>query len=632
MSQENTFSNPPIKPDGKEAGSEYVEEKTIDIKGINQRVATLFLKDRGILIRINRKDKLVVVAKIQGSRSEVINWRRLDEISDETAFTGDPALDQGIATAVQKLLREWDVWLNIVETERQAPLITQDDYKGSDVTITSSDEIVSFIVGRIKDAFTVAELTSGGVPIDIFCKKGPVWRPCRPTLESYIASLGTSLQPIGLKMSKQLVDRAIYIAGITSRREIEYKNYVAFNNRVLDVEKFIETGVIQDSLLDPTYVDVYHLIEHDIDINALIKTEGLGAYIPPKSCSDLLEIFKRIAPNTFSYFKGLVGEDRACFLAQLIGAMLYPSYKYKGAVSKPMKSFFVLIGPPNSGKSTFIVKYVGEVVLGKENFKTGNISRLTSSDPEDRLRELGDLFGTLMVVFPDVGKKTVVYDWSALTSITGGDPVKGRKLRENAFEYYPSYKLVFTTNSPPPLPHEEEIKRALIDRAKVIEFKNRFDDINPFSISPLKEEVERALIIYLYGLRLAFTHGYQPTGVSNIEDLWLRYQEPIYRLLMEMIEKGVLVKDPTSEIKTSDLYLEVQKYYQSSLCNGEEECEEEGGRFPAQDVFTKKLKEWAGLIGIRVVKKKGYNVVKGLTTAQAKMVKDWFTPQGVAEQ
>ncbi|MEM1697899.1 MAG: DUF5906 domain-containing protein [Thermofilaceae archaeon] len=640
------YPSEPGKPPTGESGlkkrpGESSIEKPVDveIKSISKSRAWLIVGST--VLSVDRGDNgfRFIVWKTNGDPVRVVEFKSLDELDEEQLFE-DPNYESVLKDAIKQLITNWEYYHVKYSLGEIAQIMGMPEYRGLEPRVTSTDVLAKIAADAIKKSFRVAELTSGGNPIDLFCREGVVWKPCRGKLESFIGSMGELYGIFGKKISKQFVERVLYYVGITSRKEVEYRGYVAFGNKVLDLESFVETGNLWGSFLDPEHIDVYHRVEHEIDLSSLLKAEGIRAYIPPRGCSELVEMFKALAPRTYSYFKQLVEapglecelvNSRVCFLAQLIGRMLYPGYRHRGTISRCLKNVFVLIGPPNTGKSTFIVNYVGEVVLGKDNFKVGNISRLTSMDPEDRLRELGDLYNVLMVVFPDIGKKTAMHDWSALTGITGGDPVKARKLRRDAFEYYPAYKIVFTTNSPPPLPSEEEIKRAIIDRMRVLEMKNTFN--GSLDIRPLVEEVPRALIVYLYALRTIFTSGWADTGVASVEDLWLRYSEPLYKLLVEMIEAGVLVKCNGCEISTSDLYSFIQEYVTEKTACREEECEEDEQAqvLPRQDAFTKQLKTWAPLLGVRVVKKKGYTYVKGLTTRSQLTQHKPLVPSGASE-
>jgi hypothetical protein len=335
---------------------------------------------------------------------------------------------------------------------------------------------------------------------------------------------------------------------------------------------------------------------------------------------------KQLAPATYEYLRGMAWfdgidpkllETRICFLIQLIGRMLLPGYRVPGSsereeqslvIQDSLKNVFALIGPPDTGKSTFIVDYVGKRVLGEENFKITNLARLGSKNPEDMYREAHDIRDALMIVHPDITKESKIENWSIIKTISGGDPVKARGLFKDAYEYYPAYKIVVTSNDPPEIEDEGEGRKAILERLKAIELKNIRKGQKP-DLAILWEELPRALIVYLYSLYLVINQNYWAfTGVKDVEDLWLRYSDTIYRVITNMIYEGILIKGRNEKIETKDLYLLVNRYI---------DCRNLKHSLPDQGTFTKRLKMHASKLEIEITRRNtGETVVKGLSRAK----------------
>jgi len=501
------------------------------------------------------------------------------------------------------LIKRWNELKEIEELKEIIDLYAKTPYQGTPPRKTPADELVSALIEILKRQRIIKSFRQGDNIIGIFCYDSGVWRPCETDLEAEIARIGRETPLIGKKISKSLVDRVLYNIKASTMEKIGFDySYIAFENKIFCWRDFLETGSISEAVEDPDPNKfVFHKIPHKINLDLWKKTrQDLRRWLPPKDCSDLIEILNRLAPTTYNYMKDLVigmstedlVKDRICFLMQFIGRIMLPGYRINGSVLDVLKNIFIFLGEPNTGKTTFVTNYVGSVILGEENFKVTDLSRLTSINSEDVLRELGDLYNVLMAVHPDIDKRHQIKKWGVIRMISGGEPVKGRRLRENAFDYYPAYKLVLTSNDPPELNVEGVAKEAVLERIKALEFYNDFTG-KKLDISALAEEADAAIIAYLFATYLTYRYGWANTGINNAEDLLLRYTEPVYLLLSRLIEKGLLKKDPNGRIRIDELYEFIQSYMKT---------DEDLSRLflPVQSAFTRRLKRYASKFGFTV--------------------------------
>jgi hypothetical protein len=465
----------------------------------------------------------------------------------------------------------------------------------------------------------------------VFCFEDGIYRECEDWLRTQAARFLTNLQRLAL--SRGLLDEVLEVR-IPSYNQVEVsssrKPLVAFSNGVFDFESFMVYGDLERALKPfDRSLFVMHRIPHDLNIE-LVKRgrEGLERYIPPRSCEDVLAVLSTLSPKsyellrTWASFNGVSEEllqSRICFLLEMIGRALFPGYSLFGSIV--FKDLFVVVDPPDAAKTTLLARFMGETILRNDNWRVSSISSITTRDPEDARRVFGSLYNVLAVVVPDVSRNDRVGTWSWVRSISGGDPVEARRLRENVFSYFPDYKFYIAANTLPPIREEGDSRVALLRRAKVIELKNVITEPEVWLDRLSKEDLEATIIASLYALRLVYLRrgSYSNTGIASVEDLWLRYSEPVFRLIMELVEMGRLKLDPNLSISTEDLYSIVTEYSMEKAREMLErgELEDEGDEESAirrqdanwlgadQSVFTRKAKKLLAVLGVKYDRSSG---------------------------
>jgi hypothetical protein len=243
----------------------------------------------------------------------------------------------------------------------------------------------------------------------------------------------------------------------------------------------------------------------------------------------------------------------------MIGRMMIPGYRLFGKLV--FKDLFVILGPPDTGKTTFALNFMGEAILGKENIYIAELSRITSNDVEEVERLFGVAEHALALITPDVDRRQRVGTWSHIRNVSGGGAVEARRLRENPYWYYPPFKIVIDANDPPQLNAEGYGRDALISRMKIIEFLNKNFKNMIASISLKEEDIRAIIFLSLYAIRRVYIQSsYSFTGVVDPEQVWRRYSEPSYAVLLEMISSGILELNPTLTIESKELYRLMVEY------------------------------------------------------------------------
>jgi hypothetical protein len=474
-------------------------------------------------------------------------------------------IDDSIKVAVIDALAKWDA-----DKQRriQEYLAALGDVPVIPKNITDRDLLIEYIarafVNRFGATAVYYEISGDTHFAGIQCYEDGVYRKCEARLKTLLRKILTESQ--AMKVTKRLweevIDRISTISSVVRSPE-SLRPIIAFKNGLFDWERFLESGSIEYALR-PFDRSIYaeHKIPHKLNIEIIKKArQGLEKYIPPRNCEELVTLLKALSPRAYELLASWasypgIQEDllksRICFLLQFIGRMLFPGYRAFGTIA--FKDFFVFLGPPNAGKSTFVFDFVGDAILGRENRQSVQLPAL-ADDPENVRRVFFKFYNKLMVVIEmdvarDVKSTYAMRDFtralSYIISVSGGDPVEARKLREDMFEYYPAYKFVMISNEPPPIAVEGEGKRAFLVRAKIMEFKNRFKTSKDFRLNLSEEDIETIIILSIYGLRLVWLNDgeYAYTGIKDPEDAWLRYSDPRYALLVYALEKGYIALDP----------------------------------------------------------------------------------------
>jgi Predicted ATPase len=591
-----------------------------ELIAIDEKRIVLRIKEKGLVLFIKKeKSGYIVDVWTQGSSL------KLDKYILDSSLVGLQGIpDPDLQSIIAHYISNWDLFLE----GKIAEVLLSDSLaviprRPTDKEILAYELAKRLVEERGATALYV-EVSRGKSLVGIFCYDRGHYYACEDEITTFIKRYLHEMQM--LRVGKDVIDNVIKVK-IPALNPVfvreSQRPLIAFENGLFDWEEFIMYGDLERALrpFDKSVV-VLHKIPHSLNIDMVKQVrQGLEKYIPPRSCRELLEVLRAMSQRVYelvkswAWYDGVTPElleSRMCFILQMIGRALFPGYRLFGSIM--FKDIFVLLGPTNSGKTTFLVNFMGEQILGKRNYSVVALSSLAHYDPEDVRRACGSLFNVLAVLMPDVSRRQRVYDWSLVRTISGGDPVEARRLRENIFWYYPAYKIYMASNDPPEIREEGEARRALLNRIKAIEFKNRFKgDLNLEQF--LKEEDREAVIIAsIYALRIAYYQGYAFTGVSDIEDLWLRYSVPVYRWVMEMVEKGLLKLDPSLSISSDDLYQLVIDYVREEVKKSERLAPDEEPEvgIPDQRSFTVKLKQHLARFGVKTINKHGKRYFKSI--------------------
>ncbi len=546
--------------------------------------------------------------------------------------------------AISYYIAQWDAIVEEEMEREEAEIILSGHVKVVPKIISDKENLIHGVARLLVDELHAAVLrqeTGGDLEnLGLFCYNGKAWVPCEERARHFVGSILTDLQKRKIKNTDMREIEAR--VGLLNSRIVtqETAPSLSFENGVLNLECFLLKRDFE-KCMRPHNPDiwVFHHIPHELNIDLIKEAKkGLEVYIPPRTPGDVVGLLKQLSPGayeilrSFAWFEDISEEHltkRVAFLLEMMGRGLYPGYRLQGAVVGIFKNIFWLLGPPNTGKSTFLTSFMGDQVLGRHNYAVVDLATLGSKDKESVRREIGKLhrLNPLVVYHLDIGKRTPVSDWSVIRSISGGDVVEGRLLYGDSFDTYPHYKLYLSSNDPPRIHEEGAAKDALMSRFKVFEARHVFMEDAP--LTNLKErDIEAVILISLYALGIVYdTRSYSFTGIKDVEDALNRYTYPSYRVVMELVEQGRLVFGEGLSITSSELFnLSVEyvnelrkKYGFDESEEAEVEISEDHRRWlsikyslPDQSQFTKDLKKTLIKHGVRAVKRGNITVFKGI--------------------
>ena len=190
---------------------------------------------------------------------------------------------------------------------------------------------------------------------------------------------------------------------------------------------------------------------HDRD--DLITMQAPTAYFPDAACPEFEKAVSEI-----------LGDDRelASFLQRFLG------YGLTGVTTE--QKMLIPWGDGSNGKGTILTTV--QKVLGRDYCGSAPPKLLESSRSDRHPTEIADLYGKRMVIASETEEGAQLRE-AFLKLATGGDPLKGRFMRKDFFEFDATHKFVLQTN------HRPEVKGtdyAIWRRLVLLPFEVTFGD------------------------------------------------------------------------------------------------------------------------------------------------------------
>jgi putative DNA primase/helicase len=214
--------------------------------------------------------------------------------------------------------------------------------------------------------------------------------------------------------------------------------------------------------------------------------------------------------------------DLVAYLRRLSG------YALTGSTRE--QQFTFIFGAGGNGKGTFLNVLTG--ILG-EYAQTASMDTFTASTSERHSTDIAMLAGARLVTASETesGKR---WNESRLKSLTGGDLVTARFMRQNNFTFRPQFKLIFIGNHKPEV---RNVDAAMKRRAHMVPFTVAPARIDQDLSEKLREEWPAILAWMIAGCVQWQLEGLNPPAiVRNTTEEYFQDEDAVGRWLKECTE------------------------------------------------------------------------------------------------
>jgi putative DNA primase/helicase len=177
-------------------------------------------------------------------------------------------------------------------------------------------------------------------------------------------------------------------------------------------------------------------------------------------------VFERFLASLFPDVEGVAGDEAMIeFLGRLFG------YCATGAVNNPA-ILPIFSGKGSNGKSTLV--NVISAALGSDYASPAPPHFLMEKRNEQHLTEYADLLGK-RCVFASETEENKKLDVAKVKMLTGGEAIKCRRMKEDLWSFFPTHKLILSTNYKPVI---SAMDHGTWRRLRVVPFTSHFWDPN----------------------------------------------------------------------------------------------------------------------------------------------------------
>jgi putative DNA primase/helicase len=211
-------------------------------------------------------------------------------------------------------------------------------------------------------------------------------------------------------------------------------------------------------------------------------------YMPDAQCPEFQKFLSRVLPDP----------ELQQYMQRFFGLSL------TGDISE--QALQVGVGDGLNGKSTLYCAFLD--VLGDGYAIQVSTEMLLATDRDSHPTDLADLFGTRLAIGTETPKGRSLNE-TRVKLLTGGEPIRARRMREDHWQFIPTHKLVIVTNYMPKVSLDSY---AMVRRLHVVPFEVRIpaSEIDKRLPQKLRAEREGILAWGVHGLRALRDRGLDP--------------------------------------------------------------------------------------------------------------------------
>ncbi|MGC1864482.1 MAG: phage/plasmid primase, P4 family [Methylocystis sp.] len=219
-------------------------------------------------------------------------------------------------------------------------------------------------------------------------------------------------------------------------------------------------------------------------------------------------------------------------------------YSLTGDITE--QSFFFVIGPGRTGKS--LLANVLRELLGEFGLQASMDSFLVKQYDNAIPADIARLRGARVVVANEANFDRQI-DEAKIKTMTGGDPLLARFMRQNFFEFMPEFKLILIANDFPRVRLNSE---AFWRRVRVVPVDRKIpaSQVDPDLMDKLRAELPGVLAWAVRGcLSWQQNRLPMPEAIRAATDRWKIFADVIKRFVTNCCEL-----DPQAEVSASEIY------------------------------------------------------------------------------
>jgi putative DNA primase/helicase len=304
-----------------------------------------------------------------------------------------------------------------------------------------------------------------------------------------------------------------------------------------------------------------------------LKTGMLRDARPEDYCSKITSVGPEgDCPNWLKFLGDVTGGDLELqkYLQRLFG------YALTGSTQE--HALFFIYGPGGNGKSTLLEAIRG--VMG-DYAAAVPLGALVASNNDRHPTELAKLHGSRIAIANEI-ESSSKWDEVRIKSLTGGDKVTARFMRQDFFEYQPEFKLVIAGNNKPRI---QKVDDAIRRRFHMIPFTVPITNPDKDLPDKLRNEWPGILRWMIEGSLEWQTQGLNPPqSVLAATNEYLTEEDDLGQWLEECCELK-----PAAEEPSASLFNSWQIW-----------CRQNGVAAGVKGTFIRRLKERPGLESTRI--------------------------------
>lgn len=295
-----------------------------------------------------------------------------------------------------------------------------------------------------------------------------------------------------------------------------------------------------------------------------LKTGLVGPADPDALCTKMASVApsERVPSRWLSFLAEATGGDQEVigYLQRLMG------YALTGSTQEQHLTF--IWGEGGNGKGVFLNVFTGILA---DYATTAAMDTFTASPNDRHTTDLAALAGARLVSASETqaGKR---WDEARVKSLTGGDPITARFMRQDNFTYLPQFKLVFIGNHKPEI---RDVGSAMRRRIQLVEFNQRPAVVDQHLGATLREEWPAILHWMIQGCLAWQQQGLTPpASVQAATDDYFAEEDAMGRWLAEETEPADVVESVqslfaawTSWTKATNEYTGTLKRFSSALAS-----------------------------------------------------------------